>query len=80
MGDRITLFDGSGYTFNGIAPQQYYMNVPLQAVDDENEMYSKINLNGIDVYVYGYTGINIGNPAFALNAQFPWELVYNRSF
>ncbi len=80
MGDRITLFDGSGYTFNGIAPQQYYMNVPLQAVDDKNEMYSKINLNGIDVYVYGYTGINIGNPAFALNAQFPWELVYNRSF
>lgn len=80
MGDRITLFDGSGYTFNGIAPQQYYMNVPLQAVDDKNEMYSKINLNGIDVYVYGYTGINIGTPAFALNAQFPWELVYNRSF
>ena len=80
MGDRITLFDGSGYTFNGIAPQQYYMNVPLQAVDDKNEMYSKINLNGIDVYVYGYTGINIGNPAFALNAQFPWELVYNRAF
>ena len=80
MGDRITLFDGSGYTFNGIAPQQYYMNVPLQAVDDENEMYSKINLNGIDVYIYGYTGINIGNPAFALNTQFPWELVYNRAF